>query len=114
MKLLYRGFPPGAQTKDPGFFSPDLGQPYCIFTMLEPAWDHPLTLNRSLVQQQPDAGVDFRPCSPRNYTDGTPHFFETVWREATGMPHIKFCPNSRFSANSIWYYYIRRQLNMAI
>ena len=92
-KLLYRGNMPD---NTPVIFPEDLGVPFCIYEVsVAPDTEgnySPFTMSRPFRQQVSGhfAIGEYKPCFPIPYADGTPHFFEVIWQEATGRPQ-EFC-----------------------
>ena len=101
-RFVYRGEPPGVEhsvSVEGKAWVQDLGMPLCMFSfrynpvVCANVTDH-LTLSRPFSEQNkfgspPERqcyfGDDvFRPCDPVPYADGTPHFFEVVWKEECG------------------------------
>ena len=104
--VLYRGSDPMASSisKHSDYRvgqTEDFGTPICIYYIRDESWTKPkpLTLDRPLMSQinvfNADAGHsinELHVCNPAPYPDGTPHFFEVIWQEATGMARMEFCP----------------------
>ena len=73
----------------------DYGIPICLFLIQDESWinPEPLTPDRPLLSQfNSSHNTLLQTCNPAPYPDGTPHLFEVLWQEATGMPRIEYCP----------------------
>ena len=92
-KVLFRGKPPGVPVNWPE----DYGDPYCVSKFSDPSWRHnngSYTLRRPFRDQVANVTnyhSEWHTCMPTPYADGTPHYLEVLWQEATGQPHINFC-----------------------
>ena len=93
-KLLHRidPDPPNVYERIPA----ELGDPQCVYYFRDEHWKNetaasePITLDRPFPEQFPMMDQQ-RKCVPTPYPDGTPHFYEVLWQEATGDPHLTWC-----------------------